>query len=82
VLLPVSGNATPRTRHRLVTGVVVGRRQHRALQEVARRVVEEPIFIGFKTLDDRMPRVGSMMAGMLGGRRVATTDVAALGAAT
>ena len=61
---------------------MMGWNQQWTFQEVVTRVVEEPILIGFKTLDNRMPSIDRVMTGVLRGRRVATADVTAVGAAT
>jgi hypothetical protein len=63
-------------------GVVMGRRQRWTFYEVTSRVVEEPILVRLEGLDDRVSQGGCMVTGMLRGRRVAATDVAAVGAAT
>jgi len=57
-------------------------RQARAAEQVACAVVVEPPLPGFEAPDDRVSGLGGMLGGVLPGRAVATSDVAALGAST
>ena len=82
VPLPTSGYATPRTGDRLFVRVMVGRSQCRANRVALGFIVPEPVFAGLVALDDRVPDIGRVVAGVLGWRRVATADVAADSAAT
>jgi hypothetical protein len=80
--LPIRGDAAPRTWHRLVQRVMARGGQNGAFHVLLARVVPEPAFAGFVTLDDRVSGIDRMPGGVLGRRGIATADVAALGAAT
>ena len=82
VALPVAGNLSGWSRYGLVQRMMLGRRQRRATEELARAVVPKPVFTGLETSNDRMARGSGMTGGVLGGRVVAATDMAALGAAS
>src|SRR5215207_8048641 len=70
-------NASGRARHWLVEGPMMGRRQDWTLDDLLRRVVPEPVLARLVALGDWMPSIRGVVAGVLRGRRVATTHVAA-----
>jgi hypothetical protein len=75
---PVVGHATGRAGYGLADRVLLRRRQGRPLAELLGPVVVEPVLAGLEAVDDRVPGVGGVVAGMLRGRRVTAPDVAAL----
>jgi hypothetical protein len=77
LLLPVVGHATRGSGHGLIDRVVLRLRQLGALAELIARVVVEPVLSGLEAPNDQMAGGGRMAAGVLRGRRVAATDVAA-----
>jgi PPOX class probable F420-dependent enzyme len=80
--LPVGGDAVLGAGGGLVQRVVVRRGQFRApLVQPVVGVAPEPGFLGLEALDDRVPGLLGVGAGVLGRRGVAAADVAALGAA-
>jgi hypothetical protein len=81
LVFPVSGHATGWSGHGLVDRVMVRRSQDGTLEVLLRRVVPEPVLARLVALDDRVLLGSGMVARMLGWRRVATADVAALRAA-
>ena len=81
-ILPVGGNAPSGPRHRLIERMRFWRRQAEAAEQVACAIVVEPSLPGFEAPDDRVPGLGVMLRGVLPGRTVATSDMAALGAPT
>src|SRR5437667_12782137 len=80
-VFPVVGDPARRSWCRLIEWVVVGRREGGAFEDLFGQVVPEPVFLGFEAVDDRVMRVDRVMARVLGGRRVAAADVAAMSAA-
>src|SRR5690242_16113640 len=81
VTLPVPGHPTCRSGHRLVERVVMRGSEHGAVEILLGGVVPEPVLPGLEALDDRMPGVGGVVAGVLRRRRVAAPDMPAMGAA-
>lgn len=81
VSLPIWGHAPFRTRHRLVERMMSRRSQGRTFEKLLGCVVEEPFLAWFVTVNYRMSGFGYVVAGVLGWRRVAAADAAALGAA-
>ena len=76
VSLPIPRHASRWARHGLVGRVVPGCDQLGAVEVLLRRVVPEPFLAWLVALDDRVLRVGGMVARVLGWGRVAATDVA------
>ena len=72
----------PGSWHWLIERVVQGRDQLGAVEVLLGRVVPEPIFLRFVTLDDRVPCVGRMVTCMLGWGRVTAADVSTTRATT
>ena len=77
--LPPRRHATGRSGYGLVDRMIVGRREHGAVHELFGHVVPEPVLAGLVALDDGMSGFGSVLARMLGWRRIATADVATQG---
>ena len=81
VQLPVVRHLACRSGSRLAERVVPGRGERRALTHLVRPIVVVPVLAGFEARDDPMTRAPGVSTRMLGGRGIATPDVAALGAA-
>ena len=79
--LPVRWHATGRSGDGLVERVMARRSQGGTLEVFLGRVVPEPILAWLEALDDWMPRIDGVVTRVLGWRRVATADVAAVRAA-
>jgi hypothetical protein len=77
VSLPVSWHAAARSRYGLVQRVMLGRGQVRTGEVLLGPEVPEPVLARLVAPDDRVPRVGRVVTGMLRWRRVAAADVAA-----
>ena len=79
VSLPVRRNAACRARHRLISRMMLRRRQRRtSLVYLVRLVTPEPLLAGLEAPDERMTSRARMRAGMLRWRGVAAADMAAL----
>src|SRR5437879_2820591 len=76
VSLPIPWHAASRSRHGLVGRVVPGCDQLGTVEVLLRRVVPEPVLARLVALDDRVPGVSGMVAGVLRRGRVTATDVA------
>src|SRR5687768_14290480 len=74
---PVTRHALCRAGHGLLRRVVRRRREPRTLAVRLGCVAPEPILARLVALDDGMPGLGGMAAGVLRGRRVAAAHVAA-----
>lgn len=82
LVLPVGRHPTGRSGHGLVQRVVVRWRQRRSFEVLLARVVPEPVLARFVAVDDRMPGVVGVVAGVLRRRRVAAADATAVGTPT
>lgn len=80
--LPVRGHTSGGTGCGLFLRMTRGLGQWRSVRKRFLTKVVEPVLAGFKTLDDAVPTLSKMSAGMLARRRVATADVTASSAAT
>jgi hypothetical protein len=67
-----------RARYRLILRMGVGRSKLRAVAELLRPVIVEPVLARFKTLEDGMSGLMIVSSRMLGGRRITAADVPAL----
>lgn len=81
VALPVPRHPPGGSRRRLVERMVLWWGERRPVVELFGAVVPVPVLAGFKAADQRVTGIGCVVAGVLRGGRVATTDVPALGAA-
>ena len=79
--LPVMGHHPCRPGSRLAERVMLGRGERRTLAHLVRLVVVVPALAGFEACDDPMTRPPGVSTGMLCGRGIATSDVAAVGTA-
>jgi hypothetical protein len=80
--LPIFGNASSRTGHRLVFRMEFRRRKRFAPNLSASLEVPEPCLTRFETCDDWMPGSKEMLGCMLMGRAIAAPDVTALSTAS
>jgi hypothetical protein len=78
-VLPIGRDPPGWPRHRLIHGVVLGRREARALEELVGGVAPEPIFTRLEASDDGVTRRACVSGRMLTGRVVTTSNVSALG---
>jgi hypothetical protein len=81
VALPVRRHAPGGPRRRLVERMMLRWSEGRTVVELFGAVVPEPVFARFEAADQGVTGIGRVVAGVLGGRGVATADVPALGAA-
>jgi hypothetical protein len=81
VALPVRRHSPGGSRRRLVERMMLWRGERRTVVELFCAVVPEPVLARLEAADKRVTGVGCVVACVLRGGRVATTDVPALGAA-
>ena len=81
VALPVRRHSPGGSRRRLIERMMLRWGERRTVVELLGGVVPEPVLTGFEAADQRVPRIGCVVAGVLRGGGVATADVPALGAA-
>jgi hypothetical protein len=65
VPLPVMGHLPGRSGSRLARGVMLGRRERRALGHLVRPIVVVPVLAGFEARDDPMTRAAGVSTRML-----------------
>ena len=80
--LPIVGHAAGRPRYGLIRRMRVRRRQTRPCKHFSGSVIVEPRLPRLETRDDRMARTLIVLGRVLVRRRIAATNVPALGAAT
>jgi hypothetical protein len=80
--LPVPRNASRGAWHWLIDRVMVGAREHWALDDRVGAVVPEPVFPRLEALDHRVTGLARVVRGVLARRGVAASDVAAERTAT
>ncbi len=77
VVLPVRWYSVGRAGRGLVEGMMHWRGELRPLEELVTFVVPKPVFTWFETLDSRVSATTGVVAGVLAGGTVATSDVSA-----
>jgi hypothetical protein len=76
--LPVGGDPSGWSRHGLVEGMMLRGREARPFHVFVRPVVPKPILAWLEAADDRVTGRVGVRRGVLAGRVVATSNVAAL----